>query len=148
MSKLNFSLLATVLWRFRKEAKMVWLMLTNAQVPTKAKLIALAGVAYLISPIDIIPDFLLGVGWLDDFAIVSGFLWLAYKFLPTELYEQLRNKVNGQYPRGAEAAKEAEAAEPRGQQKANGQTNTAAATDAKLNKPRAHRPFSRCRHSP
>jgi uncharacterized membrane protein YkvA (DUF1232 family) len=83
-----------LLWgRFRTEAKMVWAMLADPAAPLLAKLVAVLGLLYLISPIDILPDFIPILGWVDDGVVVALFLALAYKLLPPELYEQLRRKT-------------------------------------------------------
>jgi uncharacterized membrane protein YkvA (DUF1232 family) len=91
--------LLPLLWgRFRTEAKMVWAMLVNPATPAAAKLVAVLGLLYLISPMDILPDFIPILGWLDDGVVLALFLALAYRLLPAELYEQLRAKT------GAKAA--------------------------------------------
>jgi uncharacterized membrane protein YkvA (DUF1232 family) len=85
--------LLPLLWgRFRTEARMVWAMLMNPATPVPAKLVAVLGLLYLIWPMDIVPDFIPILGWLDDGVVVALFLALAYKLLPAELYEQLRRK--------------------------------------------------------
>jgi uncharacterized membrane protein YkvA (DUF1232 family) len=40
-----------------------------------------AGLVYLVSPYDLLPDWLLGVGIIDDFAVVSLLIWLVSRFL-------------------------------------------------------------------
>jgi uncharacterized membrane protein YkvA (DUF1232 family) len=87
-----FRLLPLLWGRFRTEAKMVWAMLANPATPPLAKLVAVLGLLYLISPMDILPDLIPILGWVDDGVIVALFLSLAYKLLPPELYEQLRRK--------------------------------------------------------
>ena len=55
-------------------------MLKKPELPLKAKLLFAAAAVYLISPIDLIPDILLLVGWVDDgvVGVVMGMLsiWL------------------------------------------------------------------------
>lgn len=46
--------------------------------------------AYALSPIDLIPDFIPVLGYLDDLVIVPVGIWLALKLLPAELLEELR----------------------------------------------------------
>lgn len=82
-----------LLWRFRREAKMVWAMLVNARTPLIAKVVAIAGLLYLASPVDFVPDLIPILGWLDDGVIVTLLLSLAFKLLPRELYEELRKKT-------------------------------------------------------
>ena len=88
--------LLPLLWgRFRGEAKMVWAMLVNPATPLVAKLVAVLGLLYLISPLDILPDFIPILGWVDDGVVLALFLALAYRLLPDELYQQLRRKSSG-----------------------------------------------------
>lgn len=50
-------------------------LLRDERVPLGAKAIAVAGVGYLLSPIDLIPDFLLGpIGFLDDLLVAAAAL--------------------------------------------------------------------------
>jgi uncharacterized membrane protein YkvA (DUF1232 family) len=81
--------------RFRKEVVMFWHVMRHPQTPTKAKLAALLAVIYVVSPIDLIPDFIPVLGWLDDVGMVTLLLSIAYKLLPKDLYESLRAKVDG-----------------------------------------------------
>ena len=47
-------------------------LMLDRRVPIWSKLIIPGGIIYMLSPFDIIPDFLIGLGWLDDiFAIVA-----------------------------------------------------------------------------
>jgi uncharacterized membrane protein YkvA (DUF1232 family) len=85
-----------LLTRFRKEVLMLWHVMTHRATPLSAKLIALLAVIYVISPVDLIPDFILVLGWLDDIGVVALLLTIAYKFLPQDLYDLLREKVHGQ----------------------------------------------------
>jgi uncharacterized membrane protein YkvA (DUF1232 family) len=59
--------------------------LLDRRAPWHARLIALAVVAYAVWPFDLIPDFVPGVGWLDDLVIVPAGLWLAYRLLPADV---------------------------------------------------------------
>jgi uncharacterized membrane protein YkvA (DUF1232 family) len=93
-----FRLLPLLFGRFRSEAKMVWGMLTNSATPPAAKLAAILALAYLVSPIDLIPDFIPVLGWLDDGAVVAVLISVAYKLLPAQLYAQLRAKAGGAVP--------------------------------------------------
>jgi uncharacterized membrane protein YkvA (DUF1232 family) len=83
--------LLLILWRrFRAEAAMVWRMLIDRRVPAVSKLIAVAALVYLASPVDFLSDFVPVLGWLDDGLVLAGLLWLAYRFLPPDLYEAIR----------------------------------------------------------
>ncbi len=54
-------------------------MIKNLIVPLKAKLLMLGAVVYLVSPIDLIPDLLVGPGILDDALVVPGLFILAFR---------------------------------------------------------------------
>ena len=56
--------------------------LMRGDVSLKSKFILLASILYLISPVDLLPDFLVGVGWIDDLLIVPFLGWLSYRSLP------------------------------------------------------------------
>jgi uncharacterized membrane protein YkvA (DUF1232 family) len=82
--------LGVLWWKFKKEIMMVWAMLRNPAAPGVAKLVALLAAVYIISPVDIVPDLIPILGWLDD-GVVSILLFkLAFKLLPKEMYESLK----------------------------------------------------------
>lgn len=85
--------LLVALWsRFKGEARMAWAMLRHPATPLASKLAAVLAVAYLLSPFDLVSDFLPFAGWVDDGLVVAGLLWLAYRLLPRDLYEALRRR--------------------------------------------------------
>jgi uncharacterized membrane protein YkvA (DUF1232 family) len=88
-------LLPLLFTRFHKEAVMFWHVMRHPQTPGKVKLAAAAAFLYLISPIDLIPDFIPVLGLLDDVGVVTLLLSIAYKMLPKDLYDALRAKVGG-----------------------------------------------------
>lgn len=54
-------------------------LLFSKDTPWKARLILAAALVYLVSPYDLVPDWLLGLGIVDDFAVVSLLVWWALK---------------------------------------------------------------------
>ena len=80
-------------WQFRREAKMVWAMLRNPATPPAARALAILGLIYLVSPLDLIPDWIPVLGWLDDGIVLLLLLKLAYRLLPPALYAQLRARA-------------------------------------------------------
>ncbi|MBM3300547.1 MAG: DUF1232 domain-containing protein [Deltaproteobacteria bacterium] len=57
-----------------KKACQLWAYFNSPECSTTEKIIIVAALLYLISPIDAIPDFLPIVGWLDDIAIATAVL--------------------------------------------------------------------------
>ncbi len=82
--------LGVLWWKFKKEIMMVWLMLRNPAAPGISKLVALLAAVYIVSPVDLIPDVIPILGWLDDGVISIMLFKLAFKLLPKEMYESLK----------------------------------------------------------
>jgi uncharacterized membrane protein YkvA (DUF1232 family) len=68
----------------------VWIAARDPRVPWYAKALALAVAAYALSPIDLIPDFIPVLGYLDDLIIVPLGLLLVIKLIPPELMAEFR----------------------------------------------------------
>jgi uncharacterized membrane protein YkvA (DUF1232 family) len=62
----------------------------DPRVPWYAKAIAAAVIAYSLSPIDLIPDFIPILGYLDDLIIVPLGIILAVRLMPSELMQEFR----------------------------------------------------------
>jgi uncharacterized membrane protein YkvA (DUF1232 family) len=76
--------------RLRREVDFLWLAARDPRVPWYAKAVAAAVVAYALSPIDLIPDFVPVLGLLDDLLLVPLGLWLAVRLIPPPLRAELR----------------------------------------------------------
>jgi len=64
---------------------------SSPRVPRSAKIIAGAVLIYAASPIDLIPDFIPVVGYLDDLILVPIGAWLAFRLIAPEVLDQLRS---------------------------------------------------------
>lgn len=66
-----------------KFLKLFWRLLKDSRVALGPKLLLLLVVAYVIAPLDLLPDFLPALGQLDDLVLVflgmKGFIWLCPK---------------------------------------------------------------------
>jgi uncharacterized membrane protein YkvA (DUF1232 family) len=71
----------------------VYLAARDPRVPWFAKLLAIAVAAYALSPIDLIPDFVPVLGYLDDLIIVPLGLWLVVALIPEEVMAEYRIKA-------------------------------------------------------
>ncbi len=85
--------LGRIVAMFRKELLMAWAVLRDARTPAAAKLTTVLAILYVISPVDLVSDFIPVLGWIDDGLIAYLLLQLAFRFLPPELYAALRGKV-------------------------------------------------------
>lgn len=65
----------------------------DPEVPTISKWLLAAALAYLISPIDLVPDFIPVLGQLDDLVLVPTLLWLAVRFIPITVRERIEQDV-------------------------------------------------------
>jgi uncharacterized membrane protein YkvA (DUF1232 family) len=69
-------------------ARLVWRLLQDPRVPGWLKLIPLFTVIYLISPLDLVPDVLVGPGQLDDLGILLLGLWVFLRLAPQDVLRQ------------------------------------------------------------
>ena len=77
----------------KRDVVALWLAAHDPRVPWYAKAVAAAVAAYALSPIDLIPDFVPVVGYLDDLIIVPLGILLAVRLIPTGLMEDLRSEA-------------------------------------------------------
>lgn len=75
--------------RLAVEAHAAWLAARDPRVPMLARFLAIAVAAYALSPIDLIPDFIPVLGWLDDLLIVPLGLWTVRRLIPPPLWNEL-----------------------------------------------------------
>ena len=75
------------------EARVLWIAARDPRTPWLAKAIAGAVAAYALSPIDLIPDFIPLIGWLDDLIIVPAGIALALRLIPPDLLAEFRAQL-------------------------------------------------------
>ncbi len=78
---------------FREKIRFFRLIVTDKRVPVIVKLIPFLVAAYLANPIDLIPDFVPVLGYLDDVVIVVGALALIVRLIPAGLIHVLIDKA-------------------------------------------------------
>jgi len=79
--------------RVRGEVGALYLACRDPRVPWYAKAVALTVVAYALSPIDLIPDFIPVLGLLDDLVLVPIGIALAVKLIPRPLLAEHRARM-------------------------------------------------------
>ena len=76
--------------QIKQDVHALYLAARDPRVPWYAKVAAIAVAAYALSPIDLIPDFIPVIGYLDDLLIVPLGILLAVKLVPSELMSEFR----------------------------------------------------------
>lgn len=77
----------------KNETYALYLAARDPRTPWVARALVLLVVAYALSPIDLIPDFVPVLGYLDDLLIVPGGIALALKLIPGDVMEQARQQA-------------------------------------------------------
>ncbi|MBN1934016.1 MAG: DUF1232 domain-containing protein [Anaerolineae bacterium] len=71
----------------------LYLAYRQPDVPWYAKALAACVVAYAFSPIDLIPDFIPVLGYLDDLILVPLGLWLAIRLIPAPVWARCQRQA-------------------------------------------------------
>lgn len=79
--------------RIKRNVVALWLAARDPRVPVAAKVVAAIVAAYALSPIDLIPDFIPILGYLDDVILVPLGIALAVRMIPAPLMEDLRERA-------------------------------------------------------
>jgi len=74
----------------KRDVHAVWLAARDPRTPLLAKVLALIVAAYAVSPIDLIPDFIPIIGYLDDLIIVPLGIMLVVRLIPAEVMREHR----------------------------------------------------------
>jgi len=73
-----------------RDAIALFLAARDPRTPWYAKATAACVAAYALSPIDLIPDFIPVLGYIDDLLIVPAGIWIAVRLVPAELMDEFR----------------------------------------------------------
>lgn len=84
----------------KKDISALFIALKKKETPWAAKLVAGIAVAYALSPIDFIPDFIPVLGYLDDLLILPLLITLAVELIPPEVMEMCRVEAEGLWENG------------------------------------------------
>lgn len=79
--------------RLKRETFALYLAARHPATPWAAKLLVAAVVAYALSPIDLIPDFVPVLGYLDDLVLLPLGLALAIRMVPPEVLAECRERA-------------------------------------------------------
>ena len=84
----------------KKETYAIYLAYKDPRVPWYAKLLAACVVGYALSPIDLIPDPIPILGYLDDLVLIPLGIALVVKMIPSEVLLECRQKAETDFGRG------------------------------------------------
>ena len=76
--------------QLKREAYAIYIAARDPRTPWYVKGLIFFVVAHTFSPIDLIPDFIPILGYLDDLIITPGGIWLAVRLIPPEVMEEAR----------------------------------------------------------
>jgi uncharacterized membrane protein YkvA (DUF1232 family) len=88
-----FETIKTWAGHFRAQLLTLWFCRSHPRTPLAAKILAAFVVAYAFSPIDLIPDFIPVLGYLDDLLIVPAGIYLALRLIPEDVIAESRAKA-------------------------------------------------------
>ncbi len=80
--------------RIKRDGVTLWFAGKNPRTPWYAKALGLFVVAYALSPIDLIPDFIPVLGYVDDVILLPVLIWLTIRLLPPEVLAECRSQAD------------------------------------------------------
>lgn len=86
--------------RLKSDIPAIFIALKDKDTPLIAKIFAAVTVAYALSPVDLIPDFIPVLGYLDDLIILPALAALTIKCIPKEKLEECRVQAEGLWENG------------------------------------------------
>lgn len=84
----------------KRDIPAVFLALKAKQTPVIAKILAGITVAYALSPVDLIPDFVPVLGYLDDLLLLPALIALTVKLIPEDIFCACRKQAEGMWQDG------------------------------------------------
>ena len=78
----------------KRDGVTLWFAYRDPATPWFAKALCWFVVAYALSPIDLIPDFIPVLGYLDDLVLLPGLIWLALRLVPRGVAERSRQEAD------------------------------------------------------
>ncbi|MGD9143405.1 MAG: YkvA family protein [Dehalococcoidia bacterium] len=82
--------------RLRTEVVVLYYSFRDPRTPWYAKALMGIIVAYALSPVDLIPDFIPIIGYLDDLILIPAGIYLTLKLVPDEVLEEYREKARSE----------------------------------------------------
>ena len=93
MLRFNFRKWKEKAWNLKRDIYTIYLAYKDPRVPWHARIFAACVVAYAFSPIDLIPDPIPILGYLDDLILIPLGIALAIKMIPPDVFKECREKA-------------------------------------------------------
>lgn len=87
--------------KLKTDIPALYLALRDGETPRTAKVLAALTVAYALSPVDLIPDAIPVLGYLDDLLLLPALVALTVKLIPDPVLERCREQAAGMWEDGA-----------------------------------------------
>jgi uncharacterized membrane protein YkvA (DUF1232 family) len=81
--------------RLKTDVPALYIALRKRETPVLAKILACAAVVYALSPVDLIPDFIPVLGWLDDLLLLPGLVALSVRLMDPRVFDECRREAEG-----------------------------------------------------
>ena len=95
-----FHILKVKAKQLKKELKVLYIAYKKPEVPWYAKALSAIVIGYALSPIDLIPDFIPVLGYLDDLLLIPLGIFLVIKLIPKEILEECRAEAEDAFREG------------------------------------------------
>jgi uncharacterized membrane protein YkvA (DUF1232 family) len=86
--------------QLKKELKVLYIAYKKPEVPWYAKALSAIVIGYALSPIDLIPDFIPVLGYLDDLLLIPLGIFFVIKLIPKEILEECRAEAENAFREG------------------------------------------------
>lgn len=93
----------------KNETLALYVACRDSRTPWYAKALGVIIVGYALSPIDLIPDFIPVLGYLDDIILLPLGIAIVLRMIPKHVMEESRARARGMFPKGSPESKTAAA---------------------------------------
>jgi uncharacterized membrane protein YkvA (DUF1232 family) len=90
--------------RLKAQVYVLYLASRHPRTPRSARLVVMAVLAYALSPIDLVPDFIPVLGYLDDIILLPLGIALALKLIPSAVLSECRERARNAHSAPAPAS--------------------------------------------
>jgi len=86
--------------KLKTDIPAVFIAMKKKETPVIAKIIAALTVVYALSPIDLIPDFIPVLGYIDDIILLPALVALTIRMIPSDVFDVCRQEAEGLWTSG------------------------------------------------